>query len=193
MSGHHAFARLMAPVSRRVRGMIARCLLDSVDATTLRQIVQVKLLDGELAAGVELFEPYGFSGVPLDGDGLFLAIGGNRGHGAAFNVGGKTHRPTDLAAGEACVYNQLGDRITIRQTGVIEVTASTKVLFDTPLAEFTADVLIRGNEAIVGDSTGQGEVSDHLGSMDEIRGVYNGHNHSDPQGGTVGPPNQEMT
>ena len=204
-----SLARLMAPVSRRVRGMIARCLLDAVDAQTLRQTLQVKLLEGELAAGVEYFEPYGFSAVPLDGDGLFLAIGGHRSHGAALAVGGKTHRPTDLAPGESCVYNDKGDRITIRRSGAIEViarkeaditaptanvqsttvnvNASAAINMSAPRVQITAATTVCSGNLLVA-----GQISDYAGPMSGIRSVYNGHNHDGDSGGKTGAARQKM-
>ena len=51
--------------------------------------------------------------------------------------------------------------------------------------------------AVFGDVQGnivaQGDISDHGNkAMAGMRGTYNGHTHTDPQGGTVPAPNQAM-
>lgn len=60
----------------------------------------------------------------------------------------------------------------------------------TPVA---GEANISGNVNVTGNVDATGDVEDANGTMDEMRTIYNGHDHSDPQGGTVGPPNQPMT
>lgn len=167
------FAKLTRPLLRRVQGMIARAVLSSIDASTMRQVVKVKLLDGEIADGVEYFEPYGFTGVPTSGDGLALFIGGNRSHGAAICLGGKRHRPTDLQPGETCIYTQDGDEVRIKRGGTIQVTAATKLVIDAPDVECTGNLTAAGEVTAGPQQIG---LTTHLTS-----GVV-------PGGGTSGPP-----
>lgn len=128
----HAFSRMVAPISRRVRSMVGRCVLNAVDANTLRQVLKVKLLDGEMADGVEHFEPYGFTSHPLDGDGVFLAVGGNRSHGVVLNMGGKTYRLAGLKAGEVALYTDEGDQIVFKRGKTINIKSGAKVHIDAP-------------------------------------------------------------
>ena len=46
------------------------------------------------------------------------------------------------------------------------------------------------NEA--GNIAAAGNVADGAGPMAGMRSTFNGHDHADPQGGRVDPPNQEM-
>lgn len=214
MSGA-AMSRVLAPIHRRIRSMISRCVLDAVDADTLRQTLQVKLLAGEIAAGVEHFEPYAFTSHPLDGDGLFFAIGSNRSHGAVVNIGGRTYRPTGLEPGESQQYDHQGQYIWIKRDGTIEinanaqihavapdvladcdtatVNASSQVTLNTPQTHITGDAVIDGQLNVGGNIVGAQQIIDAIGSMQAIRGVYNSHTHPEnDSGGPTDPPNQEM-
>lgn len=52
----------------------------------------------------------------------------------------------------------------------------------------TADTKIDGNLHVTQDINADGQVADASGSMQEMRGYYNGHTHVDPQGGATAPP-----
>ena len=100
--------------------------------------------------------------------------------------------------------------IKIKATSpLVEVIASTKVTMTTPLAEVSGNIVAAGSvvasgfattgitpvpgEAKVANIRATGVVEDASGTMQEMRDTYNGHDHSDPQGGTTGGPNQPMT
>lgn len=51
---------------------------------------------------------------------------------------------------------------------------------------------LTGNVNVKGNINATGEVSDGERSISGDRGIYNSHTHSDPQGGSVAPPNQQM-
>jgi hypothetical protein len=54
-------------------------------------------------------------------------------------------------------------------------------------------VTMSGNLNVDGDIVAQGDISDHGDkSMANMRSTYNGHTHSDPQGGSVGTPGAQM-
>ena len=95
--------------------------------------------------------------------------------------------------------------ILVKDDGTVTITAPTKVKVDTPLTEFTGDVQIDGSVAVKGTyGTGggkietpglihstQNDVKDQVRTMAADRSIYDGHTHSDPQGGNTGTPNQQ--
>lgn len=156
--------RVTAPLVRRLRSMIARCVLDAVDPDRLRQTLKVKLLDGEMAEGVEHFEPYGYTSHPLDGDGVFLSVGSSRAHGVIMNIGGKTYRLKGLKAGEVALYTDEGDSVILKRNHNIEinthtctVNASTKVEIATPLIHATGNIHADG-DVVAGTVSLQGHI-----------------------------------
>ena len=49
----------------------------------------------------------------------------------------------DISFGNVIIYNQAGDTIKI-ENGVITITASTKLVVNTPLTEFNGDIKVTG-------------------------------------------------
>ncbi|EFB5187752.1 phage baseplate assembly protein V [Escherichia albertii] len=67
--------------------------------------------------------------------------------------------------------------------GPVEITDTLTVQGKTTL---NADAVVKANLSV------GGEVSDHRGTMSQIRLVYNGHTHRGDSGGTTGQPGQQM-
>ena len=85
------------------------------------------------------------------------------------------------------IFTNHGDKVVIHADGTIEVVASTKVQISSPLVSMSGNLTVQGN------IVAQGDISDHGNkAMAGMRGTYNGHTHTDPQGGTVPAPNQAM-
>jgi len=212
-------SRVLAPLWRRIELMLARGVVRLAKEGKC-QYLQLDLLAGETRDGVERFEEYGYASAPLPGcEAAVLFVGGNRGHGIAVATADRRYRPTDLQPGETCLYTDEGDRITLRRGRIIdvvagtkvkitapevEVIAATKVTVTTPLAEFSGNIVAAGMVAAAGFGTGgivsvetgkvkATAVEDAAGAMSEMRQVFNGHKHSDPQGGTTGVPTTQMS
>ena len=109
------------------------------------------------------------------------------------------------ADGEACVYNQWGDRVHLRQDRTIHLVAQAKVLIDTAEVEINASTsmtvttpqftvtastgvtlttptVAASAEITAGaDITATGEVADAAGgkTMSGMRSVYNAHTHGE--------------
>lgn len=116
------FARLVAPLARRVRIMVGRCVLEAVDDSKKMQTVKVQVLEGMVREDVEHFQPGGLSHVtPKDAEALFLAVGGSSDHGIAIMASDRTKRPTGMAEGETKVYSHHGSHIYFKSDGSVEI------------------------------------------------------------------------
>jgi len=174
------FAKLLAPLSRRLRLMASRAVLSLVSDATGMQIVQVKLLNGEVRDGIERVQNYGFTSVPHAGaEAIFLSLGGDRDHGIVITADDRRYRINGLQGGEVAIYTDEGDKIVLKRGNVIEITAATKIRMVTPLLEVTGEVRDRC------DADGM--------TMEGMRQIYNTHNHPENDaGGPTDQPNQQM-
>lgn len=184
---------------------------------------KVQLASGEGLAGeqldrLELFQQFGFTSAPPAGTQLIVVpLGGRSSAAVVVATEHGTYRFQLGQAGEACVYNQWGDRIHLRQDRTIHVVSEAKVLIETDQVEihaatsmtittpqFTVDasggvtlntptVDASGNVTAEADITAGGEVADAGGTktMSGMRVVFNGHVHPEnnaPGGSTNASP-----
>ena len=165
--------KLLDPLRRRMRLMIGRAVLAAAaDDSKGVQLVQVKLLDGEVADGVERMQSYGYTSVPLAGaEGVMACVSGDRNHGIVVVMDDRRYRLKNLQPGEVALYTDEGDTIVMKRGRKIEVTAgaeitatapvvkveaSTKVTLTTPLVEMTQDLSVGGSISVVGDVVADG-------------------------------------
>lgn len=148
-------------------------------------------------------------------------VGGIRSHAIALRVDDRRYRPTGLAEGEVLLYTSEGDHVHLRRGRIIEVVAgakldvtapvvevqastsatvtspvvtviaSSKVTLTTPVVEVSGNLEVGGSAVITGPLSSAVSVSDPTGSMQGMRGVFNGHTHVENDGVTD-PPAQEM-
>ena len=166
------FNKLIDPLRRRVRLMIGRAVLAAADDSKGIQLVQVKLLDGEVGDGVERMQNYGYTSVPKVGaEGVMVCVSGDRTHGIVVVMDDRRYRLKNLQPGEVALYTDEGDTIVMKRGRKIEVTAgaevtvrapvvkveaSTKVTLTTPLVEMTQDLSVGGSISVVGDVVADG-------------------------------------
>lgn len=198
------YGRLTGPIRRRLKLMLSRAVGRLVDPATLLQTLQVEILKGETLDGIEHLEGYGRTAHPPDGfEALTASLGGDRAHTVALAAFHRKFRVTGLKAGEQAIYDDQGQVIallrdkTIHIYGcdkliadvateatitcpVVNVVASAKIRFDTPLVECTGEIR---------DRCGSGGVS-----MSGMRQIYNGHVHNENNvlNGPTNQPNQQM-
>lgn len=121
-----ALRRVLAPLQRCVELMVGRCVLRAVTDTDGIQTARIGLLAGETRTGVERFQNYGFTSVPLPGaEGLAVFRGGSRDHGIIVAVDDRRYRLTGLADGEVALYTDEGDTIHLKRGKVIDVETDT--------------------------------------------------------------------
>ena len=77
----NTFNRMIDPFKRKLSGMAARALVKLVSDGGKMQALQLGLLDGELADGVERFQNYGMTSHPHPGaEAAVIFLGADRGH-----------------------------------------------------------------------------------------------------------------
>jgi phage baseplate assembly protein V len=160
-----------------------------VDPATLLQTLQLEILRGETMDGIEHLEGYGRTAHPPAGfEAMTASLGGDRAHTVALATWHRQYRVTGLKAGEQAIYDDQGQVIALLRDKTIHiygcdkliadvateatitcplvtVTASAKILFDTPLLECTGEIKDKCNSGGV--------------SMSAMRQTYNGHTHNE--------------
>ena len=160
---------LLNRIAGRVRLMVGRAVLAAVDDGRKFQSLQLQLLADEVREHCERFQNYGYTSHPHPGaEAIAVAVGGSRDHVVVIAVDDRRYRLTGLAEGEVAMYSDEGDTIIFRRGRVMEVTAGTKVVFNTPLVEMTGDL------HVTGDVIGQGKSLPHHTHMEQGDGVPTG-------------------
>lgn len=199
------WARLTAPIYRRLRQVVTRGIVRLVDPAQLLQSLQVEAFAGETLDRVEHFEPYGFTSHPLAGaEVLLFSLSGRRSHNVAGIVTDRRYRKKDLAPGEVALFTDEGDVIHFKRGRLVEIVAGTKVKITAPEVEVVAStkvtvtsplVEMSGDLNVAGAITSAMSVADPNGTMQEMRGTYNGHTHpeNNAPGGNTNAPSQPMS
>lgn len=163
--------RALAPQQRRLENIVARGTLTSINRARKMQRIQAKLLGGEPKQSMEFFEQYGITSTPHDGAELIAVfMDGDRSHGIVICVADRRYRML-LEPGEVAIYDDLEQCVHLTRNGIviegksfpITLKSTTKVRLETPLFECTGEIKDRC------ESDGR--------SMEEMRNIYNGHNH----------------
>lgn len=182
--------KLLDPIRRRVRLMISRAVLSAINDGTGIQLVQVKLLDGEVRDGVERFQNYAFSSVPLAGaEGIMACVSGNRDHGILLAADDRRYRPKGLQPGEAIMYTNMDKqahkhRIKFNDDGTIDVMAKGINMLATEKIRLESDVIeLHAASMFKFDVNGHGQKWDGLGvetwQDDDVAKPH--HNHAPPE------------
>lgn len=151
-------ARLLGPLHRRLSNMLARGTVAVSTAATKMQLLQVRLLAGEVKADVEHFEPFGFTSRPIAGAEVIAAFfDGDRSHGVVLVASDRRYRKLNLAEGEAAVYDAFGNFVHFMADGTLSVVASTKVTIASPLVTISGDLQVTGTITGAVDVVGGGK------------------------------------
>ncbi len=119
-------SKLIAPLQRRVRLMVARAVVELVDDSKKMQSLQISIRADEERADVERFQQYGITSVPKAGaEALVLMVGGSTDHPVVIAVDDRRYRPKGLQEGEVALYT-LADavRVLCKADGKIELGTS---------------------------------------------------------------------
>jgi len=121
-----AVEKMLTPLRTRLANLVSRAVLARVDDSAKLQTVQVNVLAEETRDGVERFQNYGFTSVPLEGaEAVVVFVGGRRDHGLALAVDDRRHRLSGLQPGEVAVYSETGAAVVLKADGSVEVTPGT--------------------------------------------------------------------
>jgi phage gp45-like len=160
--------QLLRPIVSRLNNLLARAVLTAIQQGAMQRL-QVNILSGETADGIEHFEPAGFTSSPLPGAEVIILTLAS-GHRVAVVVADRRKRPQDLAPGAAALY--------CTADGIAQLIA-----------------LPDGKFRLIGDLEVTGDVRDRCDSggltMQEMRDTYNAHTHPEPDG-TTDAPSQKM-
>ncbi|HHC6515878.1 TPA: phage baseplate assembly protein V [Vibrio parahaemolyticus] len=143
--------KALAPIRRRVVGMVSRALVTGVIEDLQRQNLQVKIHSDESCDNIERFQNYGFSSHPTQGtEAILAALGGNVGNLVALAVEDKKVRPQG-EVGDVFLYHLEGHNIRLTKDGKIIVTA-TDVIFEAAnsLTIISPETLIQGPLHVTG-------------------------------------------
>lgn len=113
-------ARMLGPVSRRLRLLVARAVVTAIGDAGKIQTAQVKLLDGEVRDGVENLHQYGFTSIPHgQPEGVYFSVGGDRDHGVMVCIADRLFRLREIAPGEVAIHDDLDQVVHLKRTGIL--------------------------------------------------------------------------
>lgn len=195
--------RFLAPIKTRIYNMIVRGTIKIVNDATKIQQMQNTLLAGEVKDGIECYQWYGFTSVPLPGmETAVVFCGGDRSNGIIVAVGDRKFRLKDLKGGEVALYTDEGDYLKLARNRKIqvstlhlEVNAVEDISYKTKTLNIEASNSVNITTPIVNaskDIKAGGDVSDKTSTMQAMRNIYNGHNHTGDSGGKTSTPKQSM-
>jgi len=182
--------KMLDPIKRRVRLMIGRAVLSTINDAGGIQIVQVKLLAGETRDNVERMQNYGYNSVPLPGaEGIMASVSGNRDHGVIIVMDDGRYRMRNLQPGEVAMYSHLDQEshrhhIYLDKDGGITVMAKNVTVKAEDTARIEGDkVHLHARSEYKFDVNGQGQKWDGEGvetwQDDDIPKPH--HSHSPPE------------
>lgn len=127
---------------QRVRNAIGIGAIRAVDDSGPVQMAQVQIGWKELRDQTPVLYHFGYTANPPVGTDAALNFGdGDRSRGMVVASNNQPVRPKGLLAGEVMIYDNAGNHVYLRQGGIIEVIAATKVRLVTPRLEVTGDVI----------------------------------------------------
>ena len=153
--------RFIDPLSRRIRSMLMRATLNSVDDTQDLQVIQVTRLAGEVIDECERVGQYGLTSVPPVGAECIVAqMSSNADHQVILGVDDHS-RPHPLTPGQTVIYDSAGTTIKLDASGNVVIVAGTNVIISAPGFFIDGNATIEGNITITGNVTVLGTLNGH--------------------------------
>ncbi|WP_158812069.1 phage baseplate assembly protein V [Beijerinckia sp. L45] len=153
--------------SRRVYLSIARGTINAADDSHMMQTNDVRVLQNELLTGVERFQPYGVSSVPMapanDSSGkaaeaIIGFVNGSRSHPIVLAVDDRRYRPKNLKAGDSAMYHHSNAIMKFTDDGFVHDQGSAKKPYTLTVGNATLTVAdgkitadVNGTNVVVSD------------------------------------------
>jgi phage gp45-like len=199
-----ALRKVLRPLRSRLATVLLRGAGYLVDSSGPIQRVQASAL-GVPRGNIEHMEGYGRTAVPPDGwEPVLAALGANVDHTVCLAAVHRGSRPKGAAQGDNVVYDVRGNLIWLKGNQLY-VKAANALVAEAPTCTITSttthigDVTINGALVVngtihgTGNITSDAEIADATGTMGEMRGTFNEHDHYVPTApGTSNTPNQAM-
>lgn len=120
--------KAIAPLARRVSNLLSRGAVALANSAGKLQTLEITLLADEGKQAVDHLEPFGFTSCPKNGAEVLAAfVEGDRSHGVVLVAADRRYRPLNLLAGEVCLYNAAGMKITLSNTGIAIVGGGSDI------------------------------------------------------------------
>jgi phage baseplate assembly protein V len=114
-----AVEAVMGHMGQRILATSARALITGVNDSGPLQLLQLEILPGETPWAQRVTE-YGFTSAPLAGaEAAVIHVLGRRSHPIIIAVDDRRFRVKDLANGEVCIYDDLGQQVHLTRTGIV--------------------------------------------------------------------------
>lgn len=137
-------------LNNKLRNLVRRGVVTRSKYQNKQREYQIQLTKELILDNVAQLENYGFTSHPLDdSEAIVMSVGGNLSRAVVLMVNDRRHRLV-IKKGEVAMFTHNGDKVHLKDDGTIHVKASTKVLMETPLAEFTGDIDVAGEATIGG-------------------------------------------
>ncbi|MEZ8102156.1 phage baseplate assembly protein V [Vibrio bivalvicida] len=192
--------KLIAPIRRRIIGMISRAVVTEINDSLARQNLQIRIHADESMDNIERFQNYGFtSNPPKSAEAIPVAVAGNLADLVVLAVEDKNVRPKGGDDLDVCVYHAEGHNLKFTNDGKLLVTA-TDVVFEAAnsLTIISPETLIQGPLHVTGGistdlgifATGGITSTSVVSGSDLTAGSisYLGHFHKDAENRNTSPP-----
>jgi len=122
------FARLLAPLRRKIVLSIGRAVIAAIDDTTVLQTLQLRGLKDEVLDARERLQEYGFTSRPHPGaDAIMVALGGNRTNTVVVAVDDRRYRLKLTDEGDVALYSSGANHLVMKANGDIECYAPGEI------------------------------------------------------------------
>jgi phage baseplate assembly protein V len=175
-------SQAIASVARKAALGVARAVLTLIEDAHALQLLQAQSDMGDVWNGIQRFQEYGFTSVPLPGaEAIIVCLHGLRSNGVAIATDDRRYRIQNLPGGAVAIYDAAGTTWVLNNDGTATVTAPVKIHYVTPRLEVTGDII---------DQVGSGNAH----TVAEMRAIYNAHYHGgvQPGGGNSAIPGAAM-
>lgn len=114
---------------------ISRARFVSADDSKMMQEAQVQVFHDEVHDGIERWQAYGHSAVPLPPDpnspksaeAIVAYLGGSRSHPVVLGVDDRRHRPKNGKPGEVLLYDDQGQQVYLTRNGIVITGGGSKL------------------------------------------------------------------